>query len=158
MIIPSPIILNISYNTENFQICISRLEPLSWIPDSYIQSHACPLYLGSHKHLRYNILTPLIFTWALCSYKTVAGNPPTKLCFPETAYYKGRPICIWHRLSVLSFCMSIIFLLFIYSFLVVLGLCCYTWVFSSCSGQGLLPSCGVWASRVVGSLVAEHRL
>ena len=63
MIIPSPIILNISYNTKNFQICISRLEPLSWIPDSYIQSHACPLYLGSHKHLRYNILTPLIFTW-----------------------------------------------------------------------------------------------
>ena len=56
------------------------------------------------------------------------------------------------------FVYLIIFLLFIYLFLVVLGLCCYTWLFSSCSEQGLLPSCGVWASRVVGSLVAEHGL
>ena len=63
-----------------------------------------------------------------------------------------------------------IFLIFIYLFLDVLGLCCYVWVFSSCSELGLLSSysaqafcssgfsccrawaVGTWASVVVHGL------
>ena len=50
------------------------------------------------------------------------------------------------------------FYLFIYSCLSVLGLCCYTSVFSSCSKQGLLfvVVCGLLIA--VASVVAEHRL
>ena len=61
--------------------------------------------------------------------------------------------------------------LFIYSFLAVLGLCCYTWAFSGCSKWGLLSSrgarashcggvscCGAQAPGHIGSVVAAHRL
>ena len=42
--------------------------------------------------------------------------------------------------------------LFIYylKVLVSLGLCCYVQAFSSCGEQGLLSSCGVWASHSGG--------
>jgi len=51
----------------------------------------------------------------------------------------------------------------IYFFLAVLGLCCHTWAFSSCSEQGLLSSCGAWyfslwwllLSQSVGSRVCR---
>ena len=48
--------------------------------------------------------------------------------------------------------------LFIYLFLVALGLCCCAQAFSSCSEQGLLfvVVCGLLT--VVASLIAEHRL
>ena len=39
-------------------------------------------------------------------------------------------------------------IIFIHLFLAVLGLHCFAWAFSSCSGWGLLSSCGVWASHV----------
>ena len=43
-------------------------------------------------------------------------------------------------------------------FLAVLGLCCYTWAFSS-DGEGrLLPSCSVWVSQCAGSSCSEHGL
>ena len=35
-------------------------------------------------------------------------------------------------------------------FLTVLGLPCCAWAFSSCSEQGLLSSCGAWASHCGG--------
>ena len=34
-----------------------------------------------------------------------------------------------------------------YLLLAALGLCCCTWALYSCSGPGLLSSCGVWASH-----------
>ena len=42
----------------------------------------------------------------------------------------------------------------------VLGLCCCTQAFPSCSEQGLLSNCGAWASQLMWwlTLVAEHRL
>ena len=43
--------------------------------------------------------------------------------------------------------------LFMYLFLAVLGLHCCTWLFSSCSEQGLLSSCDAQASHLVASLV-----
>ena len=42
------------------------------------------------------------------------------------------------------------YLTFIYLFLATVGLCCYTWAFSSCSKQGLLSSCGARASHCGG--------
>ena len=54
--------------------------------------------------------------------------------------------------------------------LAVLGLCCYTWVFSSCGGQGLLlvavrrllivvaSVCWAWALGSLASEVVVHRL
>ena len=39
----------------------------------------------------------------------------------------------------------------IYVSLAVLGLCYCTWIFSSCSEQGLLSSCRAWASHCGGS-------
>ena len=50
-----------------------------------------------------------------------------------------------------------IFLIFIY-FLVVLGLRCYLWAFSSCSEVGLHLVEVHKLLVVVASLVAEHRL
>ena len=47
---------------------------------------------------------------------------------------------------------------FLIYFLVVLGLCCCVWALSSCSEQGLLSSCGVWASHCNGLSVVEHKL
>ena len=57
------------------------------------------------------------------------------------------------------------------SFLAVLGLCCCSWAFSSCSKQGLLFSCSVlashrsgfsccrtWALELEGSVVVAHGL
>ena len=51
-----------------------------------------------------------------------------------------------------------LFCLFVYLFLVVLGLCCSEQNFSSCSDQGLLfiTACGL--PTVVASLAAEDRL
>ena len=49
--------------------------------------------------------------------------------------------------------------LFIYLSLVVLGLCCCTRAFSSCSKWGLLSSCGVQASHCGGFFfIAKHGL
>ena len=45
-----------------------------------------------------------------------------------------------------------------YLFLVALGLGCCAQAFSSCGEQGLLSSCGAWASHCGGFLVAEHAL
>jgi len=55
--------------------------------------------------------------------------------------------------------------------LAVLGLHCFLWAFSSCGKQGLLSTCGAWASHcsgfsyynvqaleLVGSVVVVHRL
>ena len=63
------------------------------------------------------------------------------------------------------------FLIFIYLFLDVLGLCCYVWVFSSCSELGLLSSysaqafcssgfscCRAWAVGTWASVVVVHGL
>ena len=55
----------------------------------------------------------------------------------------------WHP-SILHTHRELSVYLFIYSFLAVLGLCCYTWAFSSCSKQGLLSSCGARASHCGG--------
>ena len=41
-------------------------------------------------------------------------------------------------------------------FLAVLGLCCCTWAFSSCSGQGLLSSCSMWAFHCAGFSCGAH--
>ena len=43
-------------------------------------------------------------------------------------------------------------------FLAVLGICCYTWAFSSCSQQGLLFIVMHRLLTVVASLVVEHGL
>ena len=48
--------------------------------------------------------------------------------------------------------------LFIYLFLVTLGLCCCVWAFSSCSKQGLLFIAARRLLIAVASLIAEHRL
>ena len=50
------------------------------------------------------------------------------------------------------------FCLFVYLFLVVLGLCCSKWNFSSCSGRGLflVMACGL--PMAMASLAAEDRL
>ena len=43
-----------------------------------------------------------------------------------------------------------IFIFFFNLFLLVLGLRCCTWTFSSCGKEGLLSSCDSWASHCVG--------
>ena len=43
-------------------------------------------------------------------------------------------------------------------FLVVVGLYCYAWVFSSCSERGLLSIAAHWLLTEVAFPVAEHRL
>ena len=50
------------------------------------------------------------------------------------------------------------FINLIYLFLAALGLCCCTWVFSSCGGQVLLFVAVRGLLIVVASLVAEHGL
>ena len=55
------------------------------------------------------------------------------------------------------FFMSSIYL-FIYLFLAVLGLCCCTWAFSSCSERGQLFIAVRGLLIAVASLVAEHGL
>ena len=45
-----------------------------------------------------------------------------------------------------------------YLFLAVLGLCCFTWSFSTCSKLGLLLTVGHGLLVAVASLVAEHGL
>ena len=63
-----------------------------------------------------------------------------------------RTINIWERIIFLCF-----FFFFFPVFLVALGLCCYTWVFSSCGNQGLFIVLHGLPIKV-SSLVAEHRL
>ena len=47
---------------------------------------------------------------------------------------------------------------FIYLFMAVLGLRCFTWAFSSCGERGLLFIVVCRLLTAVASLVAEHRL
>ena len=56
------------------------------------------------------------------------------------------------RVHLLPLCtLCFFFLLTLFSFLAVLGLCCFARAFSSCSEQGpLFFCCGVWASRCDG--------
>ena len=62
---------------------------------------------------------------------------------------------IWFFMSY-SFFLK--FYLFIYLFMDVLGLCCWVWGFSSCSGQGILFVAVRRLLTVVASLVVDHRL
>ena len=48
--------------------------------------------------------------------------------------------------------------LFMYLFLVTLGLCCCAWAFSSCCKQGLLSVAVHGLLITVASLVADHGL
>ena len=54
--------------------------------------------------------------------------------------------------------LSILFYLFIYLFMAVLGLRCCAWAFSSCGGRGLLFIAVHGLLIAVASLVAEHGL
>ena len=60
--------------------------------------------------------------------------------------------------QMILFIYFCLFLNFIYLFLVLLGLCCCVWAFSSCGEWGLLffAVCGLLIA--VASLVAEHGL
>ena len=53
----------------------------------------------------------------------------------------GGNSCYWRSQSFLSFLKN-----FIYLFMAALGLCCYTWTFSSCG----YSSCRAWASHCSG--------
>ena len=59
---------------------------------------------------------------------------------------------------VFSFFVCFYFILFIYVFLVVLGLRCCAWAFSSCGERGPLFVAVHGPLIVMASLVAEHRL
>ena len=51
---------------------------------------------------------------------------------------------IWYMLYIIQYILYIIYYVCI---LAVMGFCCCVWAFSSCGDQGLLSSCGGWASH-----------
>ena len=59
---------------------------------------------------------------------------------------------------LLGFWAEFFFLIYLFSFLAVLGLRCCTWAFSSCGEWGLLFIAVHRLLTVVASLVAEHGL
>ena len=89
-------------------------------------------------------------------FPILAPNPPISsetlikqlflfLCICMYFYISHFPLYIFFPLLTI-FC----FLIFIYLFLAALGLCCYTWAFSSCSERGATLHCGVRASHYAG--------
>ena len=67
-------------------------------------------------------------------------------------------ICVGHIFSWLMVCFFLKINLFILLFLAVLGFCCCTRAFSSCSEQGLLFLAVHGLLIAVASLVVEHGL
>ena len=86
-----------------------------------------------------------------------------KFNFKFSKYKKGKGLASWCLMlpCPLFFSFSKIFLknlFYFYLFLGALGLCCYAWVFSSCSERGLLFIAVRGPLIAVASLVAEHGL
>ena len=108
-----------------------------------------------------------LFSWTFCNI--VLGMVPAKGQLPVLGYlcklgtWEGAWLLahfwgsLWLHPDIKKNTKNFYWFFFFSSpFLAVLGLCCCTWAFSSCSGQGLLSSCSMWAFHCAGFSCGAH--